>query len=399
MDQKVMVWCLVLIGLGSAAAYGQPCPIVDRGSPVDGVTTITVISGPAPCVGDPLFAGWQCMTVQSNANDNGVTYDIDIRWNHVGQTPRGSFTWLSGGPSTESMRQVAPTSQQAQDELEAQDQIRTIEVRYLGAFGSETPPRNGFPNVSATYADVLEFLVFNGIAQGVVGHYGNSAGSMQGANALAYHGMEQLLDGVVFGGGPFETDLQQVCTDPNSPIFGLLMMRQRVDQLNWFDLNGGTFCEDMAAQSDPPYECRSLLGVEADSDYPNLMVSVIVGTLDQFNPWMTNSAADYLQNITVQDKTFDRPEGVGHAVYTSSLGAQLVAQRIRDIVNAKAPVMGDANCDGMVNFNDVGDFVLALIDPGLYQSVYPGCIGADVNADGMTDGEDISPFVSVLVGP
>jgi len=399
MDRKVTLWCLVLLGLGTAATYGQLCPIVDRGSPVDGVTTITITSGPAPCIGDPLFTGWQCMTVQSAANDNGVTYDIDIRWNLVSQTPRGSFTWLSGGPSTESMRSVAPTARQAQDELEMQDQIRTIEVRYLGTYGSETPPRNGFPNVSATYADVLEFLVFNGIAQGVVGHYGNSAGSMQAANSLAYHGLEQLLDGVVFGGGPFETDLQQVCTDPTSPIFGSLSMRERVDQLNWLDINGGTFCADMAPQADPSYDCRSLLGSEADSDYPNLMVSVIVGTLDQFNPWMTNSAADYLQNITAQGKTFDRPDGVGHAVYTSALGAQLVAQRIRDIVNAKAPMTGDANCDGLVNLNDVGDFVLALIDPGLYQSMYPGCIGADVNGDGMADGDDIWLFVNVLVGP
>lgn len=378
MNQKMSVQCLVLIGLiglGSVVAHAQPCPIVDRGDPTDGITTITVTGGPAPCIGDPLFAGGQCMTVQSDANDNGVTYDIDIRWNHVGQTPRGSFTWLSGGPSIESMRSVAPTAQQAQDTLETQEQIRTIEVRYLGTLGSETPPRNGFPNISATFADVLEFLVFNGIAEGVVGHYGNSAGSIQGANALAYHDMEQLLDGVVFGGGPFFTDLRQVCTDPTSPIFGTLSTRQRTDELNWLDLNGGTFCEDMAPQSDPPYECRSLLGIEADSVYPNLIVSVIVGTLDQFNPWMNNSATDYLQKITALRKTFDRPVGVIHAVYTTELGAQLVSQRIREIVNTKAPTTGDVNCDGLLNLDAPPALVLALINPSLYQSAFPGCVG------------------------
>lgn len=397
MNQSVSVEFLFLIGVGSAMAQAQPCPIVDRGSPVDGITSITVISGAAPCVGDPLFAGWQCMRVLSDANDNGVTYGLDIRWNHVGQTPRGSFTWMIGGASTGSMRETAEAAQQVQDALETVDQVRTIELRYLGELGSKTPPRNGFVNISAVYADVLEFLVAVSIAEGVIGHYGNSAGSMQGANALAYHELEQVLDGVVFGGGPFWSNLEQVCAIPSSPLFAPPFVRERVDQWNWLDLNGGSFCGDVASQSVPSYECRSTLGIEADAEYPNLIVSVIVGTLDEFNPWMDPSATDYWNNITVLSKTFDRPVAP-HLVVSSPEGANTVHQRIVDIVNARAPATGDANCDGTLNLDDVQALVLALIRPGLYQSIFSGCAGADVNGDGLADGGDISAFVRVLVG-
>jgi hypothetical protein len=61
---------------------------------------------------------------------------------------------------------------------------------------------------------------------------------------------------------------------------------------------------------------------------------------------------------------------------------------------------GDLNCDGSINFDDIGPFVLSLTDPAGYASSYPDCsiINADLNEDGRADFEDISPFVAALSG-
>jgi hypothetical protein len=311
-------------------AYVEPCPIVDRGSPTDGFTTITVVVPPVPCEDDPAFAGWLGMEVTSAANNNGVAYPIDIRWNRVDQPVSGSFTWMMGGPSTASAR-LTNLGGRVQDRLDTLDLVRSIEIRFLG-HGTEIRPRNGFVNISAVYADVLEYLVTNGIATGVIGHFGSSAGSMMAANALAYHGIEELVDGVVFGGGPFWTDLERVCTEPADEIFGSDGMREIVDGWTWLDY-GGTYCADMAPESDPPHGCRSTLGTNADLDYPSVIVSTIVGTLDSNNPWMDASAWDYFETISAERKTFDRPVEP-HYVLQVAAGAEVVYDRIREIVDA-----------------------------------------------------------------
>ncbi|MFQ5501236.1 MAG: dockerin type I repeat-containing protein [Phycisphaerae bacterium] len=391
---------IVILSVVFAASllHAQPCPIVDRGSPLDGITTISVIQPEGDCTENPLFAGWRCMVLQSEANDNGVQYGIDVRWNLVTGPVRGSFTWLKGGGSTESIRLSTPLAVQVQDTLETTDHIRTIELRYLG-LGTQTPPRNGFVNISSTYADVLEFLITHGIARGVVGHYGNSGGSMMGANAVSYHNLDLVLDGIVYGGGPFWSDLQAVCTEPDSPIFGDPLIRSRVDDWNWLELGGAPFCSKMLPQSVPPYTCRSTLGIEANTVYPNTIVSVIVGTEDNFNPWMDASATDYWQNINAQAKTFDRPVAP-HLIVASEQGAATLYQRIVDIVNAQSPpIIGDINCDGVLNIDDRDALVLALLDPVAFQTIFPVCNinRADLNGDGLINGKDIQPFLTLLV--
>ncbi len=56
---------------------------------------------------------------------------------------------------------------------------------------------------------------------------------------------------------------------------------------------------------------------------------------------------------------------------------------------------GDLNCDGVINFNDINPFVLALSDPAAYSAQYPGCnvLQADANCDGVVDFADINAFV------
>ena len=62
---------------------------------------------------------------------------------------------------------------------------------------------------------------------------------------------------------------------------------------------------------------------------------------------------------------------------------------------------GDLNCDGVINFDDINPFVLALSDPAGYQATYPNCDinTGDINGDGHVNFDDINPFVTLLSGP
>ncbi len=63
-------------------------------------------------------------------------------------------------------------------------------------------------------------------------------------------------------------------------------------------------------------------------------------------------------------------------------------------------LLGDLNCDGLVNVFDIDPFVLALTDPAAYALAYPDCdyMLADINGDGLVNVFDIDPFVELLVG-
>jgi hypothetical protein len=63
-----------------------------------------------------------------------------------------------------------------------------------------------------------------------------------------------------------------------------------------------------------------------------------------------------------------------------------------------APVLGDMDCDGDVDFDDIDEFVLGLNDPAAYEmllGVAPTAKG-DVDQDGDFDFDDITGFVGVL---
>lgn len=61
-------------------------------------------------------------------------------------------------------------------------------------------------------------------------------------------------------------------------------------------------------------------------------------------------------------------------------------------------LLGDLNCDGAVNFDDINPFVTALSDPAAYAIQYPGCdiLNGDCDGDGDVDFDDINAFVALL---
>jgi hypothetical protein len=61
-------------------------------------------------------------------------------------------------------------------------------------------------------------------------------------------------------------------------------------------------------------------------------------------------------------------------------------------------VLGDVNCDGLLNTTDVDPFVLVLLDPLGPHACRAN--RADCNGDGIVDGRDIQPFADLLLaGP
>ncbi|TWT45536.1 hypothetical protein RAS1_19620 [Phycisphaerae bacterium RAS1] len=63
-------------------------------------------------------------------------------------------------------------------------------------------------------------------------------------------------------------------------------------------------------------------------------------------------------------------------------------------------LLGDMNCDGVVDILDINPFTLALSDPVAYAAAFPGCNinNGDINGDGNVDVLDINPFVALLGG-
>ncbi len=63
--------------------------------------------------------------------------------------------------------------------------------------------------------------------------------------------------------------------------------------------------------------------------------------------------------------------------------------------------LGDLNCDGLVDFDDINSFVEALSDPAAWQAAHPSCPleNADTNGDSVVDFDDVNAFVALLTGP
>lgn len=68
---------------------------------------------------------------------------------------------------------------------------------------------------------------------------------------------------------------------------------------------------------------------------------------------------------------------------------------------AAPSLLGDLNCDGTVDFDDIDPFVLALSGSAGYEAEFPDCdqLLADCDGDGVVDFNDIDAFVGLLTGP
>ncbi len=86
-------------------------------------------------------------------------------------------------------------------------------------------------------------------------------------------------------------------------------------------------------------------------------------------------------------------------------GDDIAAGRSPDVNSNGTPdecetvfVVGDANCDGVVDFDDIDPFVTALGGQAAYQIAFPACrwLNADCNLDGTVNFDDIDAFVALI---
>lgn len=80
-------------------------------------------------------------------------------------------------------------------------------------------------------------------------------------------------------------------------------------------------------------------------------------------------------------------------------GQALYVAEIGEVTNTV--LLGDMNCDGVVDLNDTAPFARALTDPAGYLAAFPNCDinNGDMSQDGSIDGADIAGFVAAQIGP
>lgn len=80
------------------------------------------------------------------------------------------------------------------------------------------------------------------------------------------------------------------------------------------------------------------------------------------------------------------------------LGAMQIVTGSTTITRIPA-IAGDMNWDGVVNLFDIDPFVLALVDPAGYETLYghPPLYAGDIDRDGVFTNFDIDPFVALLI--
>lgn len=80
-------------------------------------------------------------------------------------------------------------------------------------------------------------------------------------------------------------------------------------------------------------------------------------------------------------------------------GAPLTIQLTGTVVPDS--VLGDMNCDDVVDMADVPPFALAIMNRGAYENAFPDCDAdrSDLNEDQFSDGRDIAGFVEMLLQP
>ncbi len=110
--------------------------------------------------------------------------------------------------------------------------------------------------------------------------------------------------------------------------------------------------------------------------------------------WPTFDPFGSVQTTYMQPGTNALVIGVcGNAAYYEPTGVEFTA-----VVTYW--LRGDLNCDGVVDFDDINPFVLALSNPAAYQTLYPHCstLNGDCNANNVVNFDDINPFVAILAG-
>ncbi len=170
------------------------------------------------------------------------------------------------------------------------------------------------------------------------------------------------------------------------------------DEAWWYEREPTNFIADFAGRY---LRVQSVVDhVQSDNEHAikllNKATHTVYGGFGDCLWTRCNSATGYTNNVpnTVYSMT-DQPEYLAESVNVGQAQREYLVELAQ---MARLPSDGDLNCDGALDFDDIGAFVLALGGQAGYEALYPTCDWwkADCNADGGVTFEDISGFVALL---
>lgn len=90
---------------------------------------------------------------------------------------------------------------------------------------------------------------------------------------------------------------------------------------------------------------------------------------------------------------------VDHSFMTSYTDSNAQTDVVMTLDIPQPNPLGDMDCSGVVDFDDVGPFIQALLDPAAYDLAFPACDKnrADMNEDLSRDGADVNLFVAAVL--
>jgi hypothetical protein len=115
---------------------------------------------------------------------------------------------------------------------------------------------------------------------------------------------------------------------------------------------------------------------------------------------------DGSQISNFQDRTTELTPTEGRLTLVSSFGEDARGELyVTDLggdvfkIVPDPPLMGDLDCDGDIDFDDVDAWVLGMNNPVAYEATFgvPPTLKGDMDGDGNFDFDDIVPFVEVLL--
>ncbi len=151
----------------------------------------------------------------------------------------------------------------------------------------------------------------------------------------------------------------------------------------------GTLAVELAGDGGVPGTDLDLLDVRG-------IARLVGGTLEvsQINGFQADPG-DSFTVLTATEAvlgTFDivtniNPQGIGWIMQYNSNDVTLLAA-----------LLGDMDCDGDVDFDDIDDFIWGLNDPQAYEDMYgiPPSAKGDADGDGDQDFDDIAEFIDIL---
>lgn len=246
--------------------------------------------------------------------------------------------------------------------------------------------------------------------------WGSSAGGHLSA-LLATSGGVAALEGTSGGNLAFSSRVQ-AAADYFGPTDILHMNEDITTPPGGFDHDAPNSPESNLVGWDDPGQ--GLADIKANLTNPNPPYPALVALCNQVNPitWLSvddppmfighgsnDTAVPTKQSTRLADAMFALSLFHDYRIIPAAghgfLGTDTeISARSFFIAQFNSPVLtGDADCNGVVNLNDVTAFAQRLVNPAAFDAAHLGCntINCDINHDGRTDGNDIRAMVDLVI--